>query len=112
MDLGFQTRSVTNHMLINILIYAWIACISAIYYHTLYIYFSLNTIFSFLPKLRRTGLFSATQTKEVEDLIRAGLRNPVRISVKEKTGVNEEESVQKTPSTLKNYYMVIICMHV
>ena len=37
-----------------------------------------------MPKLRRTGLFSATQTKDVEDLIRAGLRNPVLVSVKEK----------------------------
>ena len=66
---------------------------------------SLNTILSYLPKQRRTGLFSATQTKEVEDLIRAGLRNPVRISVKEKTG-NTESSVQRTPQMLQNFYMV------
>lgn len=45
---------------------------------------SINTILEFLPKQRRTGLFSATQTQEVENLVRAGLRNPVRISVKEK----------------------------
>ncbi|KAI8507384.1 ATP-dependent RNA helicase ddx55 [Branchiostoma belcheri] len=45
---------------------------------------SINTILSYLPKQRRTGLFSATQTKEVEALVRAGLRNPVRITVKEK----------------------------
>ena len=37
-----------------------------------------------LPKQRRTALFSATQTKDVEDLIRAGLRNPVIVAVKEK----------------------------
>ena len=37
-----------------------------------------------LPKQRRTALFSATQTKDVEDLIRAGLRNPVVVAVKEK----------------------------
>ncbi|KAB1255726.1 ATP-dependent RNA helicase DDX55 [Camelus dromedarius] len=42
---------------------------------------SINTILEFLPKQRRTGLFSATQTQEVENLVRAGLRNPVRISV-------------------------------
>ncbi len=30
------------------------------------------------------GLFSATQTDEVEALVRAGLRNPVRITVREK----------------------------
>ncbi|XP_067395788.1 ATP-dependent RNA helicase DDX55 [Emydura macquarii macquarii] len=65
---------------------------------------SLNTILDFLPKQRRTGLFSATQTQEVENLVRAGLRNPVRISVKEK-GV-AASSTQKTPTRLENYYMV------
>ena len=65
--------------------------------------FSLNTILSYLPKQRRTGLFSATQTDEVEDLIRAGLRNPVRITVKERGHVQEES---KTPVTLTNHYMV------
>jgi len=30
------------------------------------------------------GLFSATQTDEVEALVRAGLRNPVRVTVREK----------------------------
>ncbi|XP_004635928.1 ATP-dependent RNA helicase DDX55 [Octodon degus] len=65
---------------------------------------SINTILEFLPKQRRTGLFSATQTQEVENLVRAGLRNPVRISVKEK-GV-AASSTQKTPSRLRNYYMV------
>ena len=34
---------------------------------------SINTILRYLPKQRRTGLFSATQTSEVEKLIRAGL---------------------------------------
>ena len=34
-----------------------------------------------LPKQRRTGLFSATQTAEVLQLVRAGLRNPVRVEV-------------------------------
>ncbi|XP_009995909.1 PREDICTED: ATP-dependent RNA helicase DDX55 [Chaetura pelagica] len=65
---------------------------------------SLNTILDFLPKQRRTGLFSATQTQEVENLVRAGLRNPVRISVKEK-GV-AASNTQKTPTRLENYYMI------
>lgn len=65
---------------------------------------SLNTILDFLPKQRRTGLFSATQTQEVENLVRAGLRNPVRIAVKEK-GV-AASSTQKTPTRLENYYMI------
>uniref|UniRef100_A0A8C1EEV9 ATP-dependent RNA helicase n=1 Tax=Cyprinus carpio carpio TaxID=630221 RepID=A0A8C1EEV9_CYPCA len=65
---------------------------------------SLNTILGYLPKQRRTGLFSATQTQELEKLVRAGLRNPVRITVKEK-GV-AALSVQKTPARLSNYYTI------
>ncbi|KAK2887940.1 ATP-dependent RNA helicase DDX55 [Channa argus] len=65
---------------------------------------SLNAILSYLPKQRRTGLFSATQTQELEKLVRAGLRNPVRITVKEK-GV-AATSTQKTPSRLSNYYTI------
>lgn len=80
---------------------------------------SINTILSYLPKQRRTGLFSATQTDEVEKLIRAGLRNPVRVSVKEKSkprSIHDDEQhqnasvpevFQKTPSSLKNYYMIV-----
>ncbi|KAJ7309753.1 hypothetical protein JRQ81_007818 [Phrynocephalus forsythii] len=64
---------------------------------------SLNTILGFLPKQRRTGLFSATQTQEVENLVRAGLRNPVRILVKEKGMA--ASNTQKTPTRLQNYYM-------
>ena len=41
---------------------------------------TLNAIIARLPKQRRTGLFSATQTEEVEELARAGLRNPVRVT--------------------------------
>nr|KAF6275243.1 DEAD-box helicase 55 [Pipistrellus kuhlii] len=65
---------------------------------------SINTILELLPKQRRTGLFSATQTQEVESLLRAGLRNPVRVSVKEKGAA--ASSTQKTPSRLENHYMV------
>ncbi|XP_030625106.1 ATP-dependent RNA helicase DDX55 [Chanos chanos] len=65
---------------------------------------SLNAILGWLPKQRRTGLFSATQTQELEKLVRAGLRNPVRITVKEK-GVSAS-SVQKTPARLSNYYTI------
>ncbi|KAK2823303.1 hypothetical protein Q7C36_019903 [Tachysurus vachellii] len=65
---------------------------------------SLNNILGYLPKQRRTGLFSATQTQELEKLVRAGLRNPVRITVKEK-GV-AATSMQKTPARLSNYYTI------
>lgn len=43
---------------------------------------TLNAILARLPKQRRTGLFSATQTAEVVQLVRAGLRNPVKVEVK------------------------------
>uniref|UniRef100_A0A8C7CU74 ATP-dependent RNA helicase n=1 Tax=Oncorhynchus kisutch TaxID=8019 RepID=A0A8C7CU74_ONCKI len=65
---------------------------------------SLNVILGYLPKQRRTGLFSATQTQELEKLVRAGLRNPVRITVKEK-GV-AASCTQKTPARLCNYYTI------
>jgi ATP-dependent RNA helicase DDX55/SPB4 len=43
---------------------------------------SLTGIIQALPKQRRTGLFSATMTEAVGELVRAGLRNPVRVVVK------------------------------
>lgn len=61
---------------------------------------TINTILSYLPRQRRTGLFSATQTTELTDLIRAGLRNPVLVSVKEKSNIN-------TPVLLKNFYKIV-----
>ncbi|XP_017142576.1 probable ATP-dependent RNA helicase DDX55 homolog [Drosophila miranda] len=61
---------------------------------------SVNNILGYLPRQRRTGLFSATQTTEVTDLIRAGLRNPVLVSVKEKASVN-------TPARLQNFYRIV-----
>lgn len=66
---------------------------------------SITTILGYLPKQRRTGLFSATQTDEVEKLIRAGLRNPMQITVKEKS--RQATGGQRTPASLKNYYMLI-----
>ncbi|XP_046415335.1 probable ATP-dependent RNA helicase DDX55 homolog [Neodiprion fabricii] len=61
---------------------------------------TINTILSYLPRLRRTGLFSATQTKELQQLIRAGLRNPVVVSVKEKASTS-------TPSMLINSCVIV-----
>lgn len=63
---------------------------------------SLNTILQLLPKQRRTGLFSATQTTEVLKLIRAGLRNPVAVVVKD-----NNESTSRVPEKLENYYTVV-----
>lgn len=42
----------------------------------------LTRILQRLPKQRRTGLFSASMTEGVDQLVRVGLRNPVRIAVK------------------------------
>lgn len=61
---------------------------------------TLDTILLYLPRLRRTGLFSATQTKELQHLIRAGLRNPSLITVKEKPNIS-------TPSNLKNNFVIV-----
>jgi ATP-dependent RNA helicase DDX55/SPB4 len=66
---------------------------------------NLQTIFSLLPKQRRTGLFSATQTDEIEKLIKLGLRNPCFIQVKQKGNA----ALQKTPVKLNNYYLVSFC---
>lgn len=43
---------------------------------------SITRILSHLPKQRRTGLFSATMTDGLSELVRVGLRNPVRVVVK------------------------------
>ncbi|KAL7054036.1 hypothetical protein AAHC03_026593 [Spirometra sp. Aus1] len=71
----------------------------------------LNSILSLLPKQRRTGLFSATQTTQLDDLLRAGLRNPLRIVVREKdAAVKKGKKLtlqQRTPSTLENFFMVV-----
>ncbi|XP_055906451.1 probable ATP-dependent RNA helicase DDX55 homolog [Eupeodes corollae] len=61
---------------------------------------TINVILSYIPRQRRTGLFSATQTTEVTQLIRAGLRNPVLVSVKEKSTIS-------TPVLLKNFYYIV-----
>ncbi|KAI3757824.1 hypothetical protein L6452_05367 [Arctium lappa] len=65
----------------------------------------INSIISRLPKLRRTGLFSATQTEAVEELSKAGLRNPVRVEVRAETkslgcSSSGHTASSKTPSGL------------
>lgn len=62
---------------------------------------TISTIIAYLPKQRRTGLFSATQTSDVVTLVRAGLRNPVQVKVKEKDATGDE----RTPKSLMNFYM-------
>ncbi|CAK8538797.1 unnamed protein product [Lathyrus sativus] len=61
---------------------------------------ALNAIISQLPKRRQTMLFSATQTKSVQDLARLSLKDPEYLSV-------HEESVAATPTLLKQIVMIV-----
>ncbi|KAL8509967.1 hypothetical protein ACS0TY_016981 [Phlomoides rotata] len=60
----------------------------------------LNAIISQLPKQRQTLLFSATQTKSVQDLARLSLKDPEYLSV-------HEESATATPNRLEQTAMVV-----
>uniref|UniRef100_A0A5B7AWX3 ATP-dependent RNA helicase n=1 Tax=Davidia involucrata TaxID=16924 RepID=A0A5B7AWX3_DAVIN len=61
---------------------------------------ALNAIISQLPKHRQTMLFSATQTKSVQDLARLSLKDPEYLSV-------HEESVTATPNRLHQTAMIV-----
>ena len=63
---------------------------------------SINRILTILAKQRRTALFSATQTEEVKQLARAGLRNPVRVAVRVQHKASKAEQV--IPRDLKAFY--------
>ncbi|KAJ1913887.1 ATP-dependent rRNA helicase spb4 [Mycoemilia scoparia] len=79
---------------------------------------SITALLKIFPKQRRTGLFSATMTDALTELVRVGLRNPVRVVVKVEdmrramTNSNEDTTTaasmaeQRTPTTLKIHYMV------
>lgn len=56
----------------------------------------LQKILGRLPKQRRTGLFSASVSEAVDQIVRVGLRNPVKVAVKVK-GLNGGED-RRTPS--------------
>ncbi|EGG20180.1 putative RNA helicase [Cavenderia fasciculata] len=66
---------------------------------------ALNAVLDRLPKQRRTGLFSATQTTELKELARMGMRNPVKVSVAvQQKGTNQVSAI---PSTLENRYTML-----
>ena len=65
---------------------------------------SIRNILQQLPKQRRTGLFSATMTEAIGDLIRTGLRNPVRVTVKVE---NSDNSESRVPTTLSIHYKIV-----
>ncbi|KAG7169371.1 ATP-dependent RNA helicase DDX10-like 1 [Homarus americanus] len=60
---------------------------------------TMNCILQELPSDRQSLLFSATQTRDVKDLIRAGCNNPVFCSV-------HEYSKTSTPKSLKESYVI------
>lgn len=71
---------------------------------------SITRILTCLPKQRRTGLFSATMTDGLSELVRVGLRNPVRVVVKveaKRGGVkrkaNEVVEERRIPARLVPY---------
>ncbi|VDN85372.1 unnamed protein product, partial [Brugia pahangi] len=59
----------------------------------------MNAVLENLPKNRQTLLFSATQTKNVKDLVRLALRDPLYISA-------HENAPQATPESLQQSYFV------
>lgn len=60
---------------------------------------SIDKILKFVPRERRTFLFSATMSSKVESLQRASLRDPVRVSI--------SSNKYQTVSTLLQHYMFI-----
>jgi len=82
---------------------------------------TLTSILSRLPRMRRTGLFSATNTSGVKKLcVKSGMRNPVVVDVavsakqlktsekneSEQQLAKKDQSQQATPSSLTNYYII------
>ncbi|SPO26460.1 related to SPB4 - ATP-dependent RNA helicase of DEAH box family [Ustilago trichophora] len=74
---------------------------------------NLHRILSLLPKQRRTGLFSATMTDALSELVRMGLRNPVRVVVKVESksknasaSATTKDESRRTPATLQNMYQI------
>ncbi|KAI1108280.1 ATP-dependent rRNA helicase SPB4 [Nemania sp. NC0429] len=66
----------------------------------------IQGILSRLPKQRRTGLFSASVGEAVSEIIRVGLRNPVKISVRVKTKSGDIIEERKTPASLQMTYLI------
>lgn len=63
----------------------------------------LQKILGHLPKQRRTGLFSASVSEAVGEIVRVGLRNPVKIAVKVKSASGDDK---KTPASLQMSYLL------
>ncbi|KAM0330572.1 hypothetical protein ACHAQA_003519 [Verticillium albo-atrum] len=72
----------------------------------------LQRVLSHLPKQRRTGLFSASVSEAVSQIITVGLRNPVKIAVRVKSlrdgNIIEE---RKIPASLQMSYLLTPASH-
>ena len=73
---------------------------------------SVTNIISKLPKQRRTGLFSATVTSNVENLIKAGMRNPefINIIINQNKSSNlfvSEKEIKDKISNKGSYYSIM-----
>ena len=68
----------------------------------------LQKILGRLPKQRRTGLFSASVSEAVGEIVRVGLRNPVKIAVKVKTASGDDK---RTPASLQMTYLITPASH-
>lgn len=69
---------------------------------------NLQKILRRLPKQRRTGLFSASVSEAVGEIVRVGLRNPVRIDVKVKSASGDDK---RTPASLQMSYLLTPASH-
>ncbi|KAL2834904.1 P-loop containing nucleoside triphosphate hydrolase protein [Aspergillus cavernicola] len=70
---------------------------------------TLQSILRRLPKQRRTGLFSASVSEAVDQIVRVGLRNPVKVVVKVKGGSGVDD--KRTPASLQMTYLTIPPTH-
>lgn len=75
----------------------------------------LQKILARLPKQRRTGLFSASVSEAVDQIVRVGLRNPVKIAVKVKSTTtnksNNNAEDKRTPASLSMKYITCPASH-
>lgn len=69
----------------------------------------LQNILARLPKQRRTGLFSASVSEAVDQIVRAGLRNPVKIAVKVKgaSGVEDKRTPARYGTTTLTQFPIL-----
>lgn len=61
----------------------------------------INFLLGACPKQRRTGLFSATLTSELQSLMKSGMRNPVHVCVKLKKPDDSKQDACTVASTPK-----------